>query len=81
MKSASQLAAAFDAFDFARRERSQRVSLSSREFGRLYLSREGDTGYDVQKIRQFMGPRAMFAEAIDLRKQNEVAIARFHSQT
>ena len=49
----SQLEKAFEAFDFARRERSQRIAQSSRDFGRIYLFRQEDVGDDPQKIRQF----------------------------
>lgn len=68
---------AFEAFDTARRPRSQRVVEISREFGWLYAYSYGNLHTDPAKMKAFMREAGGFTNNVDLSKQNEAAMEAF----
>jgi salicylate hydroxylase len=74
-----QIEAAFQAYDAARRPRSQAVVELTRRYGRVYAYAEPDVGHDLAKIRAFFQEAAAFTNDADLERQNRDAMAFYES--
>ncbi|KAK5113054.1 hypothetical protein LTR62_003633 [Meristemomyces frigidus] len=71
----NQIEAAFDAYDRARRPRSQAVVDLARKFGRVYAYAEPSVpAEDPVKMKQFFGGMAAMTNNFDLGKQDEDAL-------
>ncbi|KAM0712136.1 hypothetical protein Q7P37_011230 [Cladosporium fusiforme] len=73
----SQIPAAFQAYDTARRPRSQKVVDLARQFGRIYAYAEDGMHEDPTRMKQFFAGAAAFTNNADLQKQNDDAMDIF----
>lgn len=76
---ASQIAAAFEAYDTVRRPRSQKVVDLARQFGRVYAYAEDGMHEDPTRMKQFFAGAAAFTNNADLQRQNDDAVGLFRA--
>lgn len=71
----ADIEAALAAYDAIRRPRSQAVVDLARAFGRVYAYADKDICESPEKIRAFFARAAVFTNDVDLKKQNDHAMA------
>lgn len=74
-QSVAQAVLALKAYDFVRRERTQRIVESSRETGIIRTGRNKDIGLDLQKFRQELLSRWDFIIDFDNKRHVDEALA------
>ena len=76
-ENATQIPSALAAFDQARRPRSQKTVLTSRECGQLLGMTQNGVGNDLSKIKEKLEIRMNWIWDYDLVAQNEAAVKLF----